>query len=185
MDMDTPATGNTRVSKASQSNLISSDRPAHDFVLSDDERREIEHEMGHYENPRAASIGALRTVQKSRGWVSDGAVVAISDVLGIPASDVEGVATFYSLIFRQPVGRHVILVCDSSSCFLTGHDELLEAISGELGIVPGQTTGDDRFTLLPICCLGACDRGPALMIDDELHGPVAPGDVAALLERYQ
>ncbi|MFC0267691.1 NADH-quinone oxidoreductase subunit NuoE [Kushneria aurantia] len=156
----------------------------HDFVLSDEERHEIEHEMTHYENPRAASIGALKTVQRRRGWVSDGAVIAISDVLGIPASDVEGVATFYSLIFRQPVGRHVVLVCDSSSCHLTGHDELRDAISGELGIGPGQTTEDDRFTLLPVCCLGACDRGPALMIDDDLHGPVEPNEVAALLERY-
>lgn len=184
MTMDTPATGNTRISKASQSNLISSDRTVDDFVLSEEERHEIEHEMGHYENPRAASIGALKTVQKHRGWVPDGAIMAISDVLGIPSSDVEGVATFYSLIFRQPVGRHVILVCDSSSCHLTGFDELRDAISGELNITLGQTTADDRFTLLPVCCLGACDRAPALMIDDELHGPVEPGDVATLLERY-
>ncbi|WP_457808950.1 NADH-quinone oxidoreductase subunit NuoE [Kushneria sp. EE4] len=184
MTMDTPATGNTRVSKASQGNLIATAGRPDDFELTEEERSEIEHEMGHYENPRAASIGALKIVQKRRGWVSDGAVIAISDVLGIPSSDVEGVATFYSLIFRQPVGRHVVLVCDSSSCFLTGHDELLGAISSELGINPGQTTGDDRFTLLPVCCLGACDRGPALMINEDLHGPLEPGDVSALLERY-
>ena len=79
------------------------------FELSAAEREAIEHEMHHYEDPRAASIEALKIVQKQRGWVPDGAIHAIADVLGIPASDVEGVATFYSQIFRQPVGRHVIL----------------------------------------------------------------------------
>ncbi|MBO8125029.1 NAD(P)H-dependent oxidoreductase subunit E, partial [Klebsiella pneumoniae] len=74
-----------------------------DFVLSDEERAEIEADKHHYEDPRAASIEALKIVQKHRGWVEDGAIYAISDVLGIPASDVEGVATFYSQIYRQPV----------------------------------------------------------------------------------
>ncbi len=83
------------------------------FELSEAERAAIEHEMHHYEDPRAASIEALKIVQKQRGWVPDGAIYAIAKVLGIPASDVEGVATFYSQIFRQPVGRHVIRYCDS------------------------------------------------------------------------
>lgn len=92
-----------------------------DFVLSDEERAEIEAEKHHYEDPRAASIEALKIVQKHRGWVEDGAIYAISDVLGIPASDVEGVATFYSQIYRQPVGRHVIRYCDSVVCHITGY----------------------------------------------------------------
>lgn len=73
------------------------------FVLSDAERDAIEHEKHHYEDARAASIEALKIVQKERGWVPDGAIHAIAELLGIPASDVEGVATFYSQIFRQPV----------------------------------------------------------------------------------
>ena len=95
------------------STLIQTDR----FALSETERSAIEHEMHHYEDPRAASIEALKIVQKERGWVPDGAIHAIGDVLGIPASDVEGVATFYSQIFRQPVGRHIIRVCDSMVCY--------------------------------------------------------------------
>lgn len=90
------------------------------FELSAAEREAIEHEKHHYEDPRAASIEALKIVQKQRGWVPDGAIYAIADVLGIPASDVEGVATFYSQIFRQPVGRHVIRYCDSVVCHITG-----------------------------------------------------------------
>jgi NADH-quinone oxidoreductase subunit E len=154
------------------------------FELSADERREIEHEMSHYPDPRAASIEALKVVQKHRGWVADGAIAPIAAVLGISAADLEGVATFYSLIFRHPVGRHVIKVCDSIACHLTGYDELREELSKQLGVQYGQTTRDGRFTLLPICCLGACDRGACLMIDDDLHGPLEPTDVAKLLEPY-
>lgn len=163
--------------------MIASDRePA--FELSPEERGEIEHEMTHYEDPRAATIEALKIVQRHRRWVPDGACAAIGKVLGIPSADVEGVATFYNLIFRQPVGRHVIKVCDSISCFLTGYEEVMAALRRELGILPGQTTADDRFTLLPICCLGNCDKGPTLMIDDDTHGPLTPEAIPMLLERY-
>ncbi|MBD9397812.1 NADH-quinone oxidoreductase subunit NuoE [Pseudomonas sp. PDM11] len=162
-------------------NMIQTDR----FILSESERSAIEHEMHHYEDPRAASIEALKIVQKERGWVPDGAADAIGAILGIPASDVEGVATFYSQIFRQPVGRHIIRVCDSMTCFIGGHESVLGSIKAELGIVPGQTTADGRFTLLPVCCLGNCDKAPAMMIDDETFGDVQPEGVAQLLENFQ
>ncbi len=116
------------------------------FVLSAEERDAIEHEKHHYEDPRAASIEALKIVQKQRGWVPDGAIYAIAEVLGIPASDVEGVATFYSQIFRQPVGRHVIRYCDSVVCHITGYQGIQAAIEKKLNIKPGQTTFDGRFT---------------------------------------
>jgi len=163
------------------STVIKTDR----FALSEAERSAIEHEMNHYEDPRAASIEALKIVQKARGWVPDGACDAIGAILGIPASDVEGVATFYSQIFRVPVGRHIIRVCDSMTCYIGGHESVLDSIRNEIGIAPGQTTADNRFTLIPVCCLGNCDKAPALMIDDDTFGDVQPGGVAALLEVYQ
>jgi NADH-quinone oxidoreductase subunit E len=162
--------------------MIASSAPC--FRLSEAELAEIHHEMGHYEDPRAASIEALKAVQKHRGWVPDAAIDAIAAVIGIPASDVEGVATFYNMIFRRPVGRHVIKVCDSISCFLTGYDALKDALMAHTGLGYGETSADSRYTLLPVCCLGNCDKGPTLMIDDDTHGPVAPADVPALLERY-
>jgi NADH-quinone oxidoreductase subunit E len=154
------------------------------FTLHSDDLHAIEHERDHYEQPQAACIEALKIVQRRHGWVPDGAIPAIADVLGIGTASVEGVATFYSLIFRQPVGRHVILLCDSSSCFLTDYEELRDALTQHLGIGFGQTTPDGRFTLLPVCCLGACDRGPAMMIGDDTYGPVMVDDVASLLEGY-
>ena len=154
------------------------------FALTEEDRHAIEHEMHHYDDARAAVIEALKIVQKREGWVPDGAIPAIGAILGIPAADVEGVATFYNLIFRQPVGRHVIKLCDSLSCYLTGHEAVLGAIEKQLGIRPGQTTADNRFTLLPICCLGACDRGPVLMINDDTHFNLSPDGIAKVLEQY-
>lgn len=160
--------------------LIQTDR----FILSAAEQAAIEHEMHHYEDPRAASIEALKIVQKARGWVPDGAADAIGEILGIPASDVEGVATFYSQIFRQPVGRHIIRVCDSMTCYVGGHESVVAEMHKQLGIGLGETTSDSRFTLLPVCCLGNCDKAPAVMIDDDTFGDVQPDGVAKLLEPY-
>ena len=162
------------------STLIQTDR----FELSETERSAIEHEMHHYEDSRAASIEALKIVQKQRGWVPDGAIPAIAEILGIPDSDVEGVATFYSQIFRQPVGRHIIRVCDSMVCYIGGHESVVQSISRQLGIGLGETTPDGRFTLLPVCCLGNCDKAPAMMIDDDTFGDLRPDGVAKLLEAY-
>lgn len=160
--------------------LIQSDR----FALTDSERAAIEHELHHYEDSRAASIGALKIVQEARGWVPDGAIAEIGALIGIPASDVEGVATFYSQIFRQPVGRHIIRVCDSMVCYIAGHESVVSSIQQQLGIGLGETTSDGRFTLLPVCCLGNCDKAPALMIDEHTFGDVQPAGVASLLENY-
>ena len=155
------------------------------YTLSPQARADIEHAIHHYPDPRAASIDALKIVQKEHGWVPDGAIAAIADVLGIPASDVEGVATFYSLIFRQPVGRHVIKLCDSMVCYINGYEQVLEAIKANIGIGLGETTADGRFTLLPICCLGNCDKGSTMMIDDDTHGGLTPESVVSVLEQYK
>ena len=138
-------------------------------MLSKEELSEIEHELAHYEQPSAATIEALKIVQKHRGWVSDEAVKAIAEKLKTSAADVDAVATFYNLIFRKPVGRHVIFVCDSMSCYVMGYDGLRKKLEDKLGIKYGQTTPDGRFTLLPIVCLGCCDKGPAMLIDKDTH----------------
>ncbi|XKE45672.1 NADH-quinone oxidoreductase subunit NuoE [Halomonas organivorans] len=154
------------------------------FVLDPEDLEAMRAERDHYEQPQAACIEALKIVQRRHGWVPDGAIPAIAAALGVGVAEVEGVATFYSLIFRRPVGRHVILLCDSSSCFLCGFDALRAALEERLAIGFGETTPDGRFTLLPVCCLGACDGAPALMIDDDTFGPVAAGDLDDLLEAY-
>ena len=165
------------------SNILATDRSKR-YSFHPQDRDAIAHSIAHYDDARAASIDALKIVQKRHGWVPDEAIAAIAGILEIPAADVEGVATFYNIIFRKPVGRHVIKVCDSIGCFLTGYEDLISATKQHLNIDYGQTTADGRFTLLPICCLGNCDKGPTLMIDDDTHGPVTPAQIPALLEKY-
>tara|TARA_B100002049_G_scaffold91859_1_gene67830 strand:- start:102 stop:569 length:468 start_codon:yes stop_codon:yes gene_type:complete len=152
--------------------------------LSKTEIEAIQHEMTLYEDPGAATIEALKIVQEHRGWVSDESLEAAAAVVGVTPTQMEAVATFYNLIFRQPVGRHVIMICDSISCYLTGYEEILAYLKKTLGIEFGQTTPDNRFTLLPICCLGNCDNGPAMRINTDYHGRLTPEKVDAILAEY-
>lgn len=157
-------------------------------MLSPAELKEIEHELAHYEQPSAATIEALKIVQKHRGWVSDEAVKDIAAKLKTSPADVDSVATFYNLIFRKPVGRHVIFQCDSVSCHIMGADGLRKKLEGKLGIKPGQTTPDNRFTLLPIVCLGTCDRAPAMLVDQDLHRDledISEQSLGELLDGYK
>ena len=153
-------------------------------MFSEELRREIAHEAGLYERKQAACIDALLMVQRHHGWVSDAAVAEIGELLEMSADAVDSVATFYNGIYRRPVGRHVIRVCASVSCWVCGYDALRQKLTEELGVPLGGTTGDGRFTLIPIQCLGACDHAPTLMIGDDLHHDVEPARVAELLGRY-
>lgn len=153
-------------------------------MLTGEERREIEAELGHYEDRPAASIEAMKVVQRRRGWVSDESLHDLGELLGMTSAELDGVATFYNLIFRRPVGRHVILVCNSVSCWIMGYTTLREHLSRRLGIDLGETTADGRFTLLPIVCLGACDHAPTMMVDDDLHGDLTPEKIETILESY-
>ena len=154
-------------------------------MLSDEERAEIDHELETVPTKRAACIGALKTVQRHRGWVTDEALEDVGEYLDMSVDQLDSVATFFNLLYRQPVGEHVILVCDSVSCWLCGYEELREALEEELGIGFGQTTDDERFTLLPICCLGDCDKAPVMIVDEDTHEDVDPESVGAILEDYE
>lgn len=154
-------------------------------MLIEEERQEIEKEFPHYPQKQAACIEALKVVQRHRGWVPGEAIIEIAELLEMTPDEVDNVATFYNLIFRKPVGKHVILICDSVSCWITGYERLREHLTARLGITLGETTADGRFTLLPIVCLGTCDHAPALMIDDDLHRDLDPERIDEILERYQ
>jgi NADH-quinone oxidoreductase subunit E len=154
-------------------------------ALSDAETAEIEAEVAHLPNRESAAIDALRIVQSHRGWVSDESLQAIAQLLGMSADALDSIATFYNLIYRQPVGRHVLMLCDSVSCYIMGYAGIREALIEKLGIREGETTADGRFTFLPNVCLGACDRAPALMIDEDLIGNIAPEGLDEVLARYE
>ena len=154
-------------------------------TLSPEETAEIEAECAHLPNRESAAIDAMMIVQRHRGWVSDASLAAIAHLLGMSVAALDSIATFYNLIFRQPVGRHVVMVCDSVSCYVMGADKLRQHVENHLGIKMGETTADDRFTLLPIVCLGACDRAPTMMVDEDLIGDVTAERLAETFDRYE
>src|ERR1700691_1662065 len=116
-------------------------------MLTTEERQEIEAELTHYPTKEAVCIDAMKIVQRHRGWVSDESLRDIGELLEMSAADLDVLATFYNLIFRKPVGRHVVMLCDSVSCLIMGYERMREHLISQLGIQFGETTPDNRFTL--------------------------------------
>lgn len=154
-------------------------------ALTEAERHEIDHEMLLYPDKRAVGLEALKIVQKHQGWVSDESLLAVADYLGMSAHELEGVSTFFNLLFRRPVGRRVMLLCDSVSCWIMGCEDIKAHISARLGIEYGETTADGEFTLLPVPCLGDCDCAPVLLVDGEQQRHLTPAKIDALLGLVQ
>ena len=153
-------------------------------MLTDAEKRRIDEVRAMYETATAACVEALRIVQDVRGWVSDDTLRDLAGYLDLSPAYLESLATFYSMIFRRPVGRHVIMVCDSVCCWMDGSEDLIAALGERLGAGLGDTSEDGRFTLLPVVCLGACDQAPAMLIDWHLHGNVETDDLDQILALY-
>jgi NADH-quinone oxidoreductase subunit E len=154
-------------------------------MLTEQEINEIQQELNKYEQKRAAGPEALKIVQRHRGWISDESLNDIARFLDMTDEELDSVATCYNLIFRQPVGRHVILICDSITCWIMGYENLLEYLQRRLGITLGQTTSDGCFTLLPVACLGACDKAPAMMIDDKLYVDLNISKLDEIITQYK
>ena len=154
-------------------------------MLTDQEKREIDEELLKYDRKRAAAPETLKIVQKYRGWISNESLDDIARYLDMTTHELDSVATCYNLIFRKPVGRHIILICDSVSCWIMGYEQVLSHIKRRLGVDLGQTTSDRRFTLLPVACLGACDKAPAMIIDNDLHVELSPTKVDEILDGYR
>jgi NADH-quinone oxidoreductase subunit E len=153
-------------------------------MLTENEIEEIERELGRHEYKRAACVEVLKIVQRYRGWISDESLRDIAGVMQMTPEELDSVATFYNMIFRRRVGRHVILICTTISCWVMGYEDIVGYLQERLGIEPGETTADGKFTLLPIPCLGACDGAPAIMIDDTLYTKVSPVLIDKILSSY-
>ena len=152
-------------------------------ILNDAEIEEILKEIESMPMKQAADVAALKIVQKHRGYVSDDALRAIAVMLDMTSDELDAVATFYNLIFRKPVGRHVILICDSISCWITGEIDMLASLEQKLGIKLGETTRDGMFTLLPSACLGHCDMAPVMMLDGEIIGNLTDEKIGQVLAK--
>lgn len=142
----------------------------------------IRHAVASHGGPRGAILEALRLVQHAEGWVSDGRLAEIAALLGMTTAEVDNIASFYSHIFRRPVGRQLVMLCDGASCYLNGADAVRDAVMARLGIGFGEITPDGETTLLNVCCVGACNAAPAAIVgrDRRLVGPLTAADIGTL-----
>jgi len=154
-------------------------------MLNFKEKEEIHEEIKQYPYAGAACIDALKIVQHHRGWISDDAVADIAAELDMSRDEVDSVATFYTRIYRKPVGRNIILLCEGTSCMIMGYESIYAYISKKLNLRFGETTEDGRFTLLPVSCLGDCDHAPVLMINDDHYNILTFEKIDEILGKYR
>jgi NADH-quinone oxidoreductase subunit E len=141
--------------------------------------------IGQGEHTREHAIDVMLELQQHFGFVSDEAIREASRLLGMTPLELEELATFYDFLYREPVGRYVIRVCDSTICWMEGEESLLDHLRRRLSVDIGGTTGDGLFTLLPVCCIGYCDRGPAMLINGKVYGTLTRDKVDHILDELR
>ncbi len=137
------------------------------------------------EHPREMAIDVMVALQNHYGYLTDEGVLEAAELVRMTPLEIEELATFYDFIFRQPVGRFVIHVCDGIVCWMNNHQRVIDYLSSKLGIRMGETTPDGLFTLLPVCCIGYCDRSPAMLVNRLPYGPLSPERIDRSLQRLR
>jgi len=136
------------------------------------------------ERERESLLGMIKEEQGKSGYVSEEAMAGIAESLALSVGDVYGVTTFYSFLSTEPLGRHVIRICKSVPCLLQDGGTMIESIQKAIGVGPGETTADGRFSFELTNCIGACDQAPAMLVDDEVHGHLTPEKISEILKSY-
>jgi NADH-quinone oxidoreductase E subunit len=155
------------------------------FAFTPANRERLERVAAHYppEHRRSAVIPALYIVQEQQGHITASAIRHVAEVIGCTPAEVDDVVTYYAMFFRQPVGKYVVQVCRTLSCALRGAERVTREISRTLGIEVGETDPTGTFTLMEMECLGACDRAPVVMVNNEhWHECQSPEEATRLLE---
>ena len=137
------------------------------------------------EHPRELAVDVMFALQNHYGYLSDEALEEAAGLLQMSPLELEELATFYDFIYREPVGKYVIHVCDGVVCWMNGYPSVLEYLFKKLAIRPGETTEDGLFSILPTACIGYCDLSPAVLINGRPYGPLTPEKVDELLERFR
>ena len=138
-------------------------------MLSNEAKTDIQKLMAQYPDQRSAVMPALHLVQRELGWLPDEAIQEIADLVGLSKTEVNGVATFYTMYAREPSGKHTIMFCTDLPCALRGAEQMLEHLEHKLGCQAGQTSADGKVTLKEAECLGGCDHAPVMLVDGMEH----------------
>ncbi len=142
----------------------------------------LQQKIASADHPRELAIDVMVALQEHYGYLTDEALKEGADLLGLTTLELEELATFYDFIFREPVGKYVIMVCDGVVCWMNGYGSVLDHLRSKLGIQMGETTEDGLFTLLPVACIGYCDRSPAMLINRRVYGFLTPARIDEILQ---
>ena len=154
-------------------------------MLPDDLKRLLSERISKAEDPREQAVDVMFEFQNHYGYMSDEAMKEASSLLGMTTLELEELATFYDHIYREQVGKYVIQVCDSVICWMHDHISVIDHIRYRLNIDLGETTADGLFTLLPVCCIGYCDRAPAMTVNRRVFGRLTPEKIDRILTRLK
>jgi NADH-quinone oxidoreductase subunit E len=154
-------------------------------MIPDHLLRELEKKISAGDHPKELAVEVMYALQSHYGYLSDEALIEGANLLGLAPLELEELATFYDFIYRDPVGKYVIHVCDSVICWMHGHQTIMDHLCEKLGISPGGTTEDKMFTLLPVCCIGFCDEAPVMLINGKPYGHLTPEKIDAILEQLK
>jgi NADH:ubiquinone oxidoreductase subunit E len=153
---------------------------------TDHETIEIVQEMvERFGTSRSELIRFLKAVMEISGYISTAAIIKLSSLMNLPSNEITSVATFYKMLSTQPRGKHVIQFCESAPCHVVGGRQVWEALQAALGLKPGETSPDKKWTLLTTSCLGVCGIGPVILIDTDTYGNVRPEQIKNILSRYE
>ena len=155
------------------------------MMLPEQIKIQLQNQISAVDHPRELAIDVINTLQEHYGYFSDEAVHQASGLLGMTHLEIEELATFYTFIYREPVGKYVIHICDSVICWMAGEQDLTAHLLSMLGIRMGQTTADGLFTVLPVCCIGYCDRSPAVLVNRKAYGPLTIGALNDLIDQLR
>jgi NADH-quinone oxidoreductase subunit E len=154
-------------------------------MLPEELRQSLIEHIDQVEHPRELVVDVMFAIQDHYGYLTDEGVRETAGLLGMSDLEVEQLATFYTFIYREPVGKYVIHVCDSVVCWMDGYESVRDYLSQKLDIQPGETTADGMFTLLAVCCIGYCDRSPAMLINRKAYGNLTTEKIDQIVEKLK
>lgn len=148
-------------------------------------REKLKKEVSEAEKPKERAVDVMYVLQRHYGYMSDEAIHEAAEILGMTPLELEELATFYDFIYREPIGKYVIHVCDSVICWMFHENSVFRYLREKLGIQPGETTPDGLFTVLPTACIGYCQDAPAMLINGQFYGPLTPERIDEILDRLK
>jgi NADH-quinone oxidoreductase subunit E len=154
-------------------------------MLPKELRESLKDHIANIDHPRELVVDVMFTLQDHYGYLSDEAVKEAAELLEMTPLEVDEIATFYTFVYREPVGKYVIHVCDSVICWMDGYESIKDYLCTKLAIDVGETTADGLFTLLPVCCIGYCDMSPAMLINRKVYGHLNPEKIDSILEKLK